>query len=163
MSDIPPQKKESHSDVFFKKEILIGWTLSFIATIHLTFLPSVLPRILEGFQLMGDVALKSAGFIIMSYTFTAISGNYLLSRLSSKIGLMKVITIACISGACFQVLLILSGGVLSFMVIRMIQMGFIAAVFPLTISIFARDAAGSTIGFLNSSRFAGSAVGPLMA
>jgi MFS family permease len=99
----------------------------------------------------------------MSYTFTAISGNYLLSRLSSKIGLMKVITIACISGACFQVLLILSGGVLSFMVIRMIQMGFIAAVFPLTISIFARDAAGRTIGFLNSSRFAGSAVGPLMA
>ena len=163
VSDVPPQKKKSHSDVFFKKEILIGWSLSFIATLHLTFLPSVLPKILEGFQLVGDVALKSAGFIIMSYTFAAISGNYLLSRLSSKIGLMKVITIACLSGACFQVLLTLSGGVLSFMVIRMIQMGFIVAVFPLTISIFARDAGGRTIGFLNSSRFAGSAVGPLMA
>lgn len=161
--DIPPQKKESHSDVFFKKEILIGWTLSFIATIHLTFLPSVLPRILEDFQLMGEEALKSAGFIIVSYTVAAITGNYLLSRLSSKMGLKKVITIACLSGAGFQVLLILSGGILSFMVIRMIQMGFIAAIFPLAISIFARDAGGRTIGFLNSSRFAGGAVGPLMA
>jgi DHA1 family multidrug resistance protein-like MFS transporter len=163
VSDIQPQKKKSHSGAFLKKEILLSWALSFIATLHLTFLPSVLPRILEGFQLMGNIALKSAGFIIMSYTVTAILGNYLLSRLSSKIGLTKVITIACISAACFQVLLILSEGVLSFMIIRMIQMGFIAVVFPLTISIFARDAGGRTIGFLNSSRFAGSAAGPLMA
>jgi MFS family permease len=118
---------------------------------------------LEGFQLVGDIALKSAGFIIMSYTVTSIVGNYLLSRLSSKIGLKKVITVACLSGTLFQVLLILGQGVLSFMVIRMIQMGFIAAVFPLMFSIFARDVGGRMIGFLNSSRFIGSAMGSFMA
>jgi hypothetical protein len=45
----------------------------------------------------------------------------------------------------------------------MIQTGFIAAVFPLTISIFARDVGGGMIGFLNSARFFGNALGPLMA
>ena len=99
----------------------------------------------------------------MSYTTTAIMGNYLLSHLSSKIGLKKVITLACISAAIFQVLLILSKGVLSFMVIRMVQTAFIAAIIPLIFSIFARDAGGQTIGFINSSRFAGAAVGPIMA
>jgi len=163
VSDIPLQKKKVHPSSPFKKSLLLGWALSFIATIHLTFLPSVLPRILEGFQLVGDVALKSAGFIIMTYTLTAILGNYLLCQLSSKIGAKKVITVACLSAILFQVLLILSKGVLSFMVIRMIQMGFIASVFPLMFSIFAKDVSGKMIGFLNSSRFVGSALGPLIA
>jgi hypothetical protein len=45
----------------------------------------------------------------------------------------------------------------------MIQTGFIAAIFPLTISVFARDVGGGMIGFLNSARFFGNALGPLMA
>ena len=78
----------------------------------------------------------------MSYTGAAILGNYLLSRLASKIGLKKVITIACLSAAFFQVLLIISQGVLSFTVIRMIQVAFITGVIPLTFSLFARDVGG---------------------
>jgi MFS family permease len=65
--------------------------------------------------------------------------------------------------ALFQALLSFSKGVFSFTLIRMIQTGFIAAIFPLTLSIFARDIGGRTIGFLNSSRFVGMAVGPIMA
>jgi len=49
------------------------------------------------------------------------------------------------------------------MVIRMIQTGLIAPVFPLTISIFAKEVGGGMIGFLNSARFVGMALGPLMA
>ncbi len=160
---IPPQRKEFHPNASYKKVILFGWALSLIVTIHLTFLPSILPKILEGFQLVGDAALNSAGTIIMAYTATAILGNHLLSRFSSKIGIKKVITIACLLAAFFQVLLIVSKGVLSFTVIRMIQTGFITAVFPLMVSIFARDIGGGTIGFLNSARFVGMAVGPIMA
>jgi DHA1 family multidrug resistance protein-like MFS transporter len=163
VNDIPLQKKRFNPDVTFKKGLLLGWMLCFITTLHLTFLPSILPNILEGFQLVGDTALKSAGFIIMSYTGAAILGNYLLSRLASKIGLKKVITIACLSAAFFQVLLIVSQGVLSFTVIRMIQVAFITGVIPLTFSLFARDVGGGMMGFLNSSRFVGSAIGPLMA
>jgi DHA1 family multidrug resistance protein-like MFS transporter len=163
VSDIPLQKKKSHPEAYYKKGLLSGWVLSLIATVQLTFLPSILPRILENFQLMEGAALNYAGIIIMSYTATAILGTYIFSRLSSKISLKKIITISCLSAAFFQVLLIISKGVWSFAVIRMIQTGFIAAIFPLTISIFARDVGGGMIGFLNSARFFGNAVGPLMA
>jgi DHA1 family multidrug resistance protein-like MFS transporter len=163
VSKIPLQKKESYSDIPFKKSLVWGWGLIFIATLHLTFLPSILPKILAGFRLVDYVALKSAGFIIMSYTVTAILGNYLLSRLALKMGLRRVIAIACVLAALLQVLLILSEGVFSFCLIRMMQTGFIAAIFPLTLSIFARDIGGRTVGFLNSSRFVGMAVGPIMA
>ena len=91
VGDIPIQRKESHPETPFNKGLLLGWTLCLIATIHVTFLPSILPTILEGFQLVGDAALRSAGFVIMLYTATALLGNHLLSRTASKLGLSKVI------------------------------------------------------------------------
>ncbi|OGP91636.1 MAG: hypothetical protein A2156_15305 [Deltaproteobacteria bacterium RBG_16_48_10] len=163
VEDIPPQKKESNPEAPFKKGLLFGWALCFVATIHVTFLPSIFPEILKGFRLLGDAALRTAGFIIMAYTAAAILGNYLLSHFSSKIGLKKIITMGSMMAACFQVSLILSRGIFSFTLLRMLQMGFIAAVIPLTFSIFAREMGGKQIGFLNSSRFFGGAVGPLMA
>lgn len=163
VSEIPLQKKKSYSDTPVKKSLFWGWGLIFMATLHLTFLPSILPKILEGFQLTAYAALKSAGFIIMSYTVAAIFGNYLLTRLSSKMGLGKVILMACILASLLQVLLIFGRGVLSFSLIRMGQVGFIAAIFPLTISFFARDVGGRMMGILNSPRFVGMAVGPIMA
>ncbi len=99
----------------------------------------------------------------MTYTASAIAGNHLPSHFSSKLGLNRIIKLACLSSACFQIALILSRGLLSFTLLRMLQVGFIAVVIPLTFSIFAREVGGKMIGFLNSSRFVGAAVGPLMA
>ncbi|RPJ08025.1 MAG: MFS transporter, partial [Deltaproteobacteria bacterium] len=163
VTDIPAEKKELRSEEPLHKGVLFGWGLIFIATVHLAFLPSILPNILKGFQLMEDRALKSAGFIIMSYTGAAIVGNLLFSRLASKIGPRKVIQITCLVASCFLVVLILSGGVLSFTLIRIVEVGSIAAIIPLTFSIFARDVSGKVIGFLNSARFIGMAVGSLLA
>jgi len=163
VSDIPPQKRKALSGSSFNRLILTGWVLSLVITIHLTFLPSILPSILEGLQLKGDVALSSAGLIIMAYTGTAIFGNYLLSRLSPRVGLRNVIAVACVLGSLLQVSLIFGGTIWSFTLIRMLQMGLVAVVVPLIISIFARDAGGKVLGFLNSSRFVGGAVGPVMA
>jgi len=74
-------KKEAGIDrkISFNQGVLWGWALSFIATIHLIFLPSILPHVLEGFDLTGERALKTAGFIMMSYTATAIIGSYVTS------------------------------------------------------------------------------------
>ena len=75
-------KKEADYDgkISFSRGIIWGWILSFIATIHLVFLPSILPHVLEGFDLAGENALKAAGFIMMGYTATAIIGSYVISR-----------------------------------------------------------------------------------
>jgi len=45
----------------------------------------------------------------------------------------------------------------------MLQMGVIAAVFPMILAVFASGVGGGTLGFLNSARFAGNAIGPFMA
>mgnify|MGYP001607374628 FL=1 len=159
------QKKKADPDrkIHFNQGVLWGWALSFIATIHLTFLPSILPHVLEGFDLVGESALKSAGFIMMGYTATAIIGNYVISRLTAGARLKRVIAALCLTSAFFQLLLFFSGGVISFAVIRMLQTGVVAVVIPLVMASFALELGGTGIGFLNSARFAGNGVGPLMA
>jgi len=74
-----------------------------------------------------------------------------------------LVATACLSAAALQVLLYFSAGVWSFTLIRVLQTGMIAAVFPLVISTFVGEAGGATLGFLNSARFVGNALGPMMA
>jgi MFS family permease len=52
-------------------------------------------------------------------------------------------------------------GILSLVAVRMLQTAMVAAVMPLVFSSFASDLDGRVIGFLNSSRFAGNALGPI--
>jgi len=163
VQDIPVQPKGSKEDRPRTKGVLWGWALGIVGTIHLTFLPSILPHILEGFQLTEEAAVTTAGEIMMAYTATAILGNYLVATISGKVSLGRLITISCLSAAALQTLLYFSSGIYSFTAIRMLQTGMIAALFPLVITAFAGDARGSTLGFLNSARFVGNSLGPLLA
>jgi DHA1 family multidrug resistance protein-like MFS transporter len=161
--DIPPRPRVQQLSTLPKQGILFGWILSFVATVHFTYLPSILPHILGDFRLTGKEALNTAGTMMMAYSAAAIPGNYLIFRMVSKIDLKKLIAFASISAALCQLILILCPDVVSFTVIRMLQVGMIAAVFPLIMSIFAVDAGGGTLGFLNSARFVGNALGPFLA
>ena len=80
VGEIPVQERESRSETPLTRDSFSVGPSVLSATIHITFLPSILPTILKGFQLVEDAALRSAGFIIMFYTATAILGNHLLSR-----------------------------------------------------------------------------------
>jgi MFS family permease len=162
--DIPPQPKSSRQGRTLKRGILWGWGLTIVVSIHFMFLPSILPHILEGFQFTGQAAITMAGTIMMAYMATAIVGNYLLVRLASRLGLARLIIIACLSAAALQGLLYFSTGLYSFTLIRVLQTGMIAAVIPLVISTFVDEGeGGTTLGFLNSGRFVGNALGPMMA
>ncbi|MBI4632815.1 MAG: MFS transporter [Deltaproteobacteria bacterium] len=160
---IPPQQDPPRQSATLKKEILVGWFLCFIATVHLIFLPSILPRILADFKLTEKIALNAAGIIMMAYTAAAIVGSYILCNIAYRVGLKKIMTIALSMASFLQIFLIFGHGFWSFTAIRMLQIFFIAAAFPLTVSFFARSVGGKMIGFLNAARFFGNAVGPLMA
>jgi DHA1 family multidrug resistance protein-like MFS transporter len=161
--DIPVQPKRAKQGKQLTSGILWGWGLTIVGTIQLMFLPSVLPHILEGFQLTEQAAITSAGTIMMAYMATAIVGNYLLVSLAYRVGTARIVIIACLSAAVLQGLLYISVGVYSFTLIRVLQTGMIAAVIPLVISTFANDGGGgTTLGFLNSGRFVGTALGPMM-
>ena len=158
------QEKES----FFgrsnmNRQTVMGWLLSFMVMVQLMFLPSILPNILERFDLGKSVALKWAGVVIMFYTATATFSTYFWPKFSRRVGTKKMILFIVLLGSVFQALLSFSRGPIDFIVLRMIQTGLIAGAIPLVISIFAVRQKGNVIGFLNSGRFAGTALGPIMA
>ena len=74
-----------------------------------------------------------------------------------------MIILLVLAGSLFQSLLSLSQGIFDFALCRMIQAGLIAATIPLVISVFAAESKAGAMGFLNASRFAGGAVGPVLA
>ena len=162
--DIPLQLQKPEPGKPLSSRILWGWGLIIVGTIQLMFLPSILPHILEGFQLTEQAAITTAGSIMMAYMTTAIVGNHLLVSLASRLGLARLIAVAGLSAIALQSLLYFSTGVYTFTLIRVLQTGMIAAVIPLVISAFAGEGrSGTTLGFLNSGRFVGNALGPMMA
>jgi DHA1 family multidrug resistance protein-like MFS transporter len=145
------------------KKTLLGWGLCFTATVQLMFLPSVLPNVFQGFNMEESTAVKSAGLVVMLYTATAMAGTFLLCKLAARVTSHRLIITAGILGTVLQFLLSVSPGVTSFVGVRMLQTAMIAAVVPLVFASFASDLDGRVIGFLNSSRFAGNALGPMIA
>ena len=145
------------------KNSLIAWGLCFTATIQLMFLPSVLPNVFQGYNLEEITAVKSAGLVVMLYTATGMTGTYLLCRLSSRFTIHRLVITVSILGTVLQFLLAASPWFTSFVAVRMVQTAMIAAVMPLVFSSFSSDLDGRVIGFINSSRFAGNALGPIFA
>ena len=163
VQDIPCRTISKDSGRTLQKGIFWGWLLSLVATMHITYIPSILPHILESFQLKEAEALNSAGIIMMAYILTAIVGNYLINNFAPRHKLRRVITCIGILAAFFQAVMVFGNGVVSFTLIRMLQTAVIAAVFPMILSVFASGVRGGTVGFLNSARFAGNFVGPFLA
>lgn len=140
-----------------------AWGLCFAATIQLTFLPSVLPNVFQHYHIEHGAALKWAGLVVMFYTATAMAGTHLLCRLSSRIRPARLILTAGVIGVALQMLLYFSPGIVVFVAVRMLQTAMIAPIMPLVIALFTTEMDGKVIGFLNSGRFAGNALGPMMA
>jgi predicted MFS family arabinose efflux permease len=99
---------------------------------------------------------------VMSYTATAMAGTFLLCRLASRVTIHRLIITVAIVGTILQFLLTVTPGVTSFVAVRMLQTAMIAAVVPLVFSSFTSGVDGRVMGFLNSSRFAGNALGPMI-
>ena len=165
VTDVPKLPREERSSLWtiLDQRIIVAWLLCLTASIQLMFLPSVLPNVFEQFQIEKTLGLKLAGTVVMLYTITAMIGTYLWSWLSRRYGLKKMITYLFGFGILFQALLALSRGIIDFTVIRMIQTGLIAVTIPLIFSLFLSEPKGGTIGFLNSARFTGAALGPIIA
>jgi DHA1 family multidrug resistance protein-like MFS transporter len=164
VQEFPHESRETtaFSKQAMSRKTFIGWGVCFTATVQLMFLPAVFPNVFQGFHVEQSMAVKSAGVIVMLYTATAMAGTFLLCRLAAKISSHRLIITVGILGTVLQFLLSLSPGLTSFVAVRMLQTAMIAAVLPLVFSTFASDLDGRVIGFLNSSRFAGNALGPMI-
>jgi MFS transporter, DHA1 family, multidrug resistance protein len=140
-----------------------GWLLCFAATVQLMFLPSILPSIFQGFGIDRDIALRWSGLVVMAYTGTAMVGTYVLCRIAPRVGRVRLLSAVLLLASLIQVALSLSQGIASFVAMRALQTALVAATLPLVLSGFGADARGGIIGFLNSGRFAGNSLGPVIA
>jgi MFS family permease len=165
VKDIPRQPRKAS---FFGRDTInrytiFGWMLCFIVQVQLMFLASVLPNVFEDFNIEQSAAVRWAGIVIMVYTATAALGTYFWTRISARVRKEKMIILLILVGTLFLSILVFSHGIVGFIIIRMIQTGIIAPTIALIISIFAAERRGEVIGFMNSSRFAGNALGPIIA
>ena len=165
VTDLPPLPKPvaKTGKQVFDRRVMVAWIVCFVAQIQLSFLPSVLPNVFQGFNMDEPTALKLAGLVVMLYTATAALGQFLFGRLSGKFGVSRMITFLLVVSLAFQAVLALMNGIAGFTAVRMIQTGFAAAAIPLVISLFLDNPSGGTVGLINASRFAGMAVGPMLA
>jgi MFS family permease len=86
-----------------------------------------------------------------------------LSRLAILQGRHRTLLWVTVGASGLQLLLGATGSVTTFGLVRMLQVGLIAAVIPIVFAEVAASAHGRVIGFMNTSRFASYAAGPLIA
>jgi len=163
LSDLPPRGRSALADPVPKRQVWIAWLLVCLGTMHIVFLPSVLPNILAGFAVAEDGQLVTAGTVVFAYGISAAIGSYGFSRLATKFAPHRLIVGAALGASGCQLLLIVPASTVSFTVVRMVQTAFAAGIFPLVLAQIAAHGRGRTVGLVNTARFAGNALGPVAA
>ena len=163
LSRIPPRPKASAATAIPRRQIWLAWLVSLLGTMQIIFLPSVLPTILRSFEVPGSQELVTAGTIVFAYGIAAVAGSYGFSRLAGKIPAARLVLATALGASMCQLLLYFGTDTVSFTLIRMLQTGCAAGIFPLILAQIATRSEGRTIGFINTARFAGNALGPVTA
>lgn len=163
LSPIPPRPVERARVRASLGQIAAFWGVSLAATIHITFLPSVLPQILAGLGLQEGERVVAAGLIVSAYGVASIAGATGVSRLAPRVGATRLLFLCGLLAAAFQVLLLFGSSLWLFTVIRMAQTAAVSALPPLVFARAAERGDGGTLGVVNASRFAGNTLGPILA
>ena len=163
LSRIPLRPNASATAQIPRRQIWLAWLVSLLGTMHIIFLPSVLPTILRGFEVAASQELVTAGTIVFAYGIAAAAGSYGFSRLAGKIPAARLVLATALGASICQLLLYFGTDTVTFTLIRMVQTGCAAGIFPLILAQIATRSEGKTIGFINTSRFAGNALGPVTA
>jgi DHA1 family multidrug resistance protein-like MFS transporter len=163
LTRIPPQPRRTDGEPVSRRRLLLAWAISLAATMHLVFLPSILPEILRDFGVPEPRRLVSAGTIVFAYGVASAAGSYGFSRVAGRFPPSRLVLIAALASSACQVLLYVGPDIVTFTLIRMAQTACAAGVFPLVLAQVAARGGGRTIGFINTARFAGMALGPVAA
>jgi DHA1 family multidrug resistance protein-like MFS transporter len=163
LSSLPPQPRRAPEGGLPRGQLWLAWGVAFVGTMHIVFLPSVLPTILQDFHVPEHEQLVTAGLIVFAYGVSAAAGSYGFSRLAARIPAQRLVLACGVGASAFQILLILGTGPMTFTLIRMAQAALAAGIFPLILVQIASRGHGATIGFINAARFAGNAAGPVAA
>lgn len=163
LAPVGPQPRRLSAERMRRAGLWFIWLVSFASTMQIVFLPSILPTVLQGFGVAESARVTTAGLIVFAYGASAAAGSYGTGRLAARIRVPHLMLLVAGGASCLQVLLLLCADSLSFTLIRMAQTACAAGIFPLVLVQAVSEWGKESIGFVNAARFAGNAVGPVMA
>ena len=162
LSPIPPQRVEKARTTLPFAQVAAFWGISLAATVQITFLPGILPHILRAFAVPEGMRPVTAGLIVSAYALASIAGSIGVSRLARRVGTTRLLYLCGAVASCLQILLLVGHTVWTFTLIRMAQTASVSALPTLVMARVAERGTGGTLGVVNSSRFAGNALGPIL-
>lgn len=162
LSSIPPQPTERTRTTVSLGQVAAFFSVALAATIQITFLPSILPEVLRGLGVPEGYRTVAAGLIVSAYALASIAGATGLSRLAPRVGATRLLLLCGAASAALQVFLLLGHTIWTFTAIRMAQTAAVSALPPLVMARVAERGHGGTLGLVNSSRFAGNTLGPIL-
>jgi MFS family permease len=162
LSAIPPRPVERTRTTVSPGQVAAFFGVSLAATVQITFLPAILPHLLRGFAVPEGIQPLTAGLIVSAYALASVSGAIGISRLASRVGATRLMFLCGIAASVLQVLLLAGRDVWTFTLLRMAQTATVSALPTLVMARVAERGHGGTLGAVNSSRFAGNALGPIL-
>lgn len=159
---IPPQRPSAGAPRVSRRELLAGWLVSVTAMVQLGFLPSVLPQVLAVYGIEGDRAVAAAGLVVMAYGAAAAVGAASL-RWVRRLPHRGAVLGAGAASALLQAALALAGSLPVFLAFRVMQAFLAGLIMPLVMADVAATGRGAAVGTLNTARFVGNALGPILA
>src|SRR6266540_5881205 len=109
------------------------------------------------------MTLEVGGLLLFATGAAAAVGSFIAPRLGEVVGDRRTIVWFLVASSVGLAALAAAPGVVSFGVLRFLQVLCIAPVFPLSVAAIAQRASGTAIGIVNSSRIAAGFVGPVIA
>ena len=145
------------------REISLASLLVMAASTQVFFLTAILPQVLPPLGIAPDSTLEAGGLILFVSGIATAVGSVATPRLADLVGERRAVLGALCASSLSMAGLAAAGNVWTFSGVRVLQMLFIAPIFPLSVAGIAQRASGQAIGFLNSARIGASFLGPVVA
>jgi len=145
--------------------LLVGaLLLVFAAGCQITFLPPLLPRVLEGLGVPASEGPFAAGTIVAVYGIAAAAGGVVFGRLARRVDTGRLLGATVLVASACALLLGRMDTVASFTACRCLQTFTVSSVFPVVAEAAAGGSGGAVVlGAVNAARLLSTSVGPLAA
>ena len=132
-------------------------------SIQIFFLTAMLPQVLPRLGVAPAMTLEVGGLLLFATGAAAATGAFIAPRVGEIIGDRRSIIWFLVASSLGLASLAAAPGVVTFGILRFLQVLCIAPVFPLSVAAIAQRASGTAIGIVNSSRIAAAFLGPVVA
>jgi MFS transporter, DHA1 family, multidrug resistance protein len=145
------------------REVIVVILLILGASVHVFFLPSILPEILPRMGVARADMIEVGGLLIFVSGVGAALASLLAPRLSEVFPRRRLLAALLVGSSLWMAVLGTTNSVTLYGAVRFLQVLCIAPVFPIAVAGIAHRAGGQAIGAINSARIGAAFIGPVLA